>query len=386
MLKNMLGSWKNRPVQLFIIILGYVISILVTSALISGVQKKIFEFNESNFGKLESRTAMYLYNKTKEKYDTNTLDVLRALGKTAEVDILRLDNEEVRNGNKVIEGEVVPFYYENKPDWQPALYSGRFITPNECKKNDKKLLLGIGLAEDLKLKTGDFVSFYGMSYEVIGILGRKYMDTNFDRAIYIPIGSIPDTYITKLNQQVISRSGEESQLNINILYRVNEKNVKPLIDSTSKKFNSDFKYDVQANVNLKVSFDEVIVDVVLVSLPLLIVALINIISISIFWIDGRKKEISIKKALGANDRYIKKSIEKDMLLVAAISSLISVLVQGILFKVVEPVVNNYRFTFNLSWINLCVSLFLAIFIGYFASLIPVKKTLEMSPADAVKVN
>ncbi|WP_160677554.1 ABC transporter permease [Clostridium sp. C8-1-8] len=385
MLNNILGSWKNRTVQLFIIILGYVISILVTSGLISGVQKKIFEFNQSNFGKLESRTAMYLYNKTNGKYDTNTLNLLRFLGKTAEVDILRLDNEELRNGNKVSEGEVVPFYYENKPDWQPALYSGRFITPKECKNNDKKLLLGIGLAEDLKLKTGDFVSFYGMDYEVVGILGKMYMDTNFDRAVYIPIGSITDTYTTKLNQQVISRSGEESQLNINILYRVNENNVKRLIDSAGKKFNSDFKYDIQPNVDLKVSSDDVLVDVVVVSLPLLIVALINIISISIFWIDGRKKEISIKKALGANDRYIKQSIEKDMLLVAVISSLISVFVQSVLFKVVEPVVNKYRFTFNLSWLNLCVSLLLALFIGYIASLIPVKKTLEMNPADAVKV-
>ncbi|GFZ31587.1 hypothetical protein CSC2_21130 [Clostridium zeae] len=384
MLRNTRRSWKRRPIQFVIIVIGYVISILVVSVLISGIQKKAFEYNQSNFGKLENRTAIYIHNEDDGVYKTNTINLLKELGKTSEIDVLKLDIEEFVKDKKVSQGQVVPFYYEKKTDWQPALYSGRFITPEECKDNSKRVVLGRAIAEELKVKIGDSIDFYNNKYIVTGIIGKKYMDTNFDRVTYIPIGSLPKEYISKFNEKTIARNGDKSQLSINVLFRVNESRIKDVLSDLSWKFNNNFRYDVQNDINLTVPFSQVFMDVVVISLPLLIVALINIINISIFWIDGRKKEISIKKVLGANDAYIKRSVEKDMLLVAVISSMLALLVQILLLNFAEPVVNKYEFTFNLSWINFTVSLGLALFIGYFASLIPVEKTLDMNPADAIK--
>lgn len=384
MLRNTLRSWKRRPIQFFIIVVGYVISILVVSVLISGIQKKAFEYNQSNFGKLENRTAVYIHTEDNGLYKNNTINILKELGKTSEIDVLKLDVEEFMKDKKVSQGQVVPFYYEKKTDWQPALYFGRFITPEECKDDSKRVILGRAIAEELKVNIGDSIDFYNNKYIVTGIIGKKYMDTNFDRVAYIPIGSLPEGYISKFNEKTIARNGDKSQLSINVLFRVNESRIKDVLGELSRKFNSNFKYDVQKDVNLTVPFSQVFIDVIVLSLPLLIVALINIINISIFWIDGRKKEISIKKVLGSNDAYIKRSVEKDMLLVAVISSMLALLVQILLLYFAEPVVNKYEFTFNLSWINFIVSLGLALFIGYFASLIPVEKTLDMNPADAIK--
>lgn len=384
MLRNTLRSWKRRPLQFFIIVVGYVISILVVSVLISSIQKKAFEYNQSNFGKLEDRTAIYIHTEDNGLYQNNTINILKELGKTSEVDVLKLDIEEFVKDRKVSQGQVVPFYYEKKTDWQPALYSGRFITPEECKDDSKRVILGRAIADELKVNIGDSIDFYNNKYMVTGIIGKNYMDTNFDRVAYIPIGSLPEGYISKFNGKTIARNGDKSQLSINVLFRVNESRIKDILGDLSKKFNNNFSYDVQNDINLTVPFSQVFTDVVVISLPLLIVALINIINISIFWIDGRKKEISIKKVLGANDAYMKRSVEKDMLLVAAISSMLALLVQILLLNFAEPVVNKYGFTFNLSWINFTVSIGLALFIGYFASLIPVEKTLDMNPADAIK--
>ncbi|GKU25421.1 ABC transporter permease [Clostridium folliculivorans] len=384
MLRNTLRSWKRRPIQFGIIVIGYVISILVVSVLISGIQKRAFEYNQSNFGKLENRTAIYIHTEDDGLYKNNTINILKELGKSAEVDVLKLDIEEFMKDKKVSQGQVVPFYYEKKTDWQPALYSGRFITPEECKGNSKRVILGRAIAEELKVNIGDSIDFYNDKYVVTGIIGKRYMDTNFDRVAYIPVGSLPQGYISNFDGKTIARNGDKSQLSINVLFRANENRIKDIFGDLSRKFNNNFRYDVQTDVNLTVPFSQVFTDVVVVSLPLLIVALINIINISIFWIDGRKKEISIKKVLGANDAYIKRSVEKDMLLVAVISSTLALLVQILLLNFAEPIVNKYEFTFNLSWINFIVGLGLALFIGYFASLIPVEKTLDMNPADAIK--
>lgn len=380
----MLKSWKKRPMSLLIIIIGYVISILVVSMLISSVKAQAFQYSQYNFGKEKNRTAMFLYSNGNNKYNSNTIDLLKFLGKTAEVDILSLDSEEIKNGDKTFNGDVLPFYYENEPDWRPKLYEGNYITTEECVKNAKKVVIGINLAEKLKVKIGDKINFYGEVYSISGILGKKNIETNFDNIMYIPIGSLPKTYLEMVNSKTINKASDSSQLNINILYRLNETKIKEKIIELNHEFKCDFLYDKKANVGCSVSVKDIFTDIVWVSLPLLIVALINTISISTFWILERKKEISIKKVWGANDKYIKRSVEIDMLFVAIVSSIIAMVIQIALAYYVEPIIKNYGFSFNFTFTNFIVSVALSLTLGYLSSMIPVEKTLEMNPADALK--
>ncbi|GKX67024.1 ABC transporter permease [Inconstantimicrobium mannanitabidum] len=380
----MLKSWKKRPMSLIVIVIGYVISILVVSMLISSIETQAFQYSQSKFGKEKNRTAILLYSKASLNYKSNTIDLLKFLGKTAEVDVFNLSSESIKSGSNTFDGDILPFYYENKPDWRPKLYEGRYITTEECIKDTRQVVIGVNLAEKLNAKVGNKISFYGEEYSICGIVGAKNIETNFDNVVYVPVGALPKEYLQMLDSKIVNRSGDSSQLNINILYRLSEEKINKKFQELNQQFKCEFLYDKRSNIQNSITIKDIFTEVIWVSLPLLIVALINIISISTFWILDRKKELSIKKVLGANDKYIKNSIEKDMLFVAVTSSIIAMILQVVLSYYVEPIIKNYGVSFNFTFTNFIISMALALTLGYLASMIPVEKTLEMNPADALK--
>lgn len=386
MLKKVFKHWTKKPLQLGIIVIGYVITILVISMMISDIQNQIITYSQSNYGKEENRAAINLCTYPDKNYEYETLDIIKSLGRAGEVDVLKLGRESFKKENKTALGEICPCYFESTPDWQPMLYEGRHLTAYECKSNSTKLVIGIKLAEALGVKIGDEISFYNTKYTLVGILGKKNLTTNFDNAAYIPAGALPKEYLNTFQEKVTNDSGGVKALNSYLLLRVDTSRLDELINGLNEHFNGNhFIYTQSKDIILGVDYFSVVMDIVFICLPLIIIALINIINISILWITSRRKEISIKKVLGASDTDIRKSIEMDMLIVAIFSTLAALILQLILYLAVEPVVNKYGFSFNLTLANFIISLVLAYAIGYLASIIPFEKTLDINPADALKI-
>lgn len=386
MVKYILKHWKKNPMVFFIIVSGYVITILAISMLISDIQNKILTYSQSNFGKSGERSAVFLFSDVEKNYNYNTIDILKYLGKFGEINVLKIGTEVFKSGTKTVQGEITPYYFEKQSNWEPMIYKGRHLTAQECMDNSKSVVIGYKIAQDLGVNVNDKINFYGSNYTVVGIMGKKNLSTNFDKAVYIPIGALPKEYLSNFEQKVTSSNGENCSLKIYLLFRVNDSALKGDLSNLTKKFGKNtFHYEISQDVNLHEDFSDIMINIVLICLPLLIVALVNVINISIYWVSSRKKEISIKKVIGANDKFIRKSIEKDMIFVAIVSAIVSMLVQFILYLKLEPIVNNYGFSFNLTWLNFIIALIVSYGVGYLASIIPVEKSLDMNPADALKI-
>lgn len=385
MIKKVFQHWKNNRRELTIIILGYVITILVISMFIGDIQNRLTTYSQQNFGNEDKRTAIHLHSDRDKTFGYDVVNLIKYLGKSGAIDILNVGKETLFNESKKAQGDVTPVYYESEPDWQPMLYKGRNLTPSECTNNSKSIVIGINIANALSVNVNDKVKFYNTEYKVIGIFGRKNLSTNFDDTIYIPVGALPNEYKGKLEQKLIKQGDNINFLDMNILIRVNSNDMDSLISKLEKHFNQNtFSYETFNNFYETMSFNDLIMGILIICVPIMVVALINVTNISMLWIVNRKKELCIKKVLGATDVYIKKSIEADMIIVAGISAIIACIVQEILYCVVEPAVTAYRLTFNFTWINFIIAVIVSFIIGYLASIIPFEKTIDMNVADVLK--
>lgn len=388
MMKTALKNWRKKSRELCIIIIGYVITIIIVSLFISDIQNKILSYSQDNFGNENSRSVIRLHTDAQKNYSYDTMNILRYLGKSGEVDIVRLNTETLIKDKNQANVVITPTYFETNPDWQPLLYKGRNLSSEDCINNNKNIVIGYKAALSLNISVNDKISFYGTAYTVVGIIERKNLTTNFDNVVYMPLGSLPEVYAKKIAAAVTKNDNSNSNtyLNIDLLVRINNSKLKTAIDSLSKAYTkNNFSYEQYSDYIHTVNISDLLTNIMLVCVPMMLVALINVTNISVLWINNRKKELCIKKVLGATEKYIKKSIEIDMIVVAVFSALLAAILQVILWLSVEPIVNTYGYTFNFTLVNLLIAIIVSFVIGYLSSIIPFEKSMEMNPADVLKI-
>lgn len=385
MLRKLLLPWKNKFVVLIVIIVGYFLCITITSLMVNELVLSEKQTNNDNYGGKENYSVVYVSNATGTDFKGNPIEVINEFSKYGKVDVLKLDKETVSFDKNSVAASICPTSFVGKTDWTPLLGSGRYFTPEESSKGSAFVLVGRKIASNLRLKVDDSIEFYGKEYKVIGIMGRDNMYSNWDDIISIPLKALPEDYLNILKTKLVELSSGSNKLKLQMIYRVQQsqyEKVKNEILSnlnysslTIKKTESGFAPSLLADQAPQT---------ILILIPIILTALFNVINISFFWITDRKKEITIKKALGATNKSIISAVRLELLAIGLVATILSFIVQVLLESTFESFLFRMGLSLEFSWITFTICTLMSLGIGYLTTILPADKILSMEPAEALR--
>ena len=379
-MKSLLIRIKQSPLLSALLIFGLVTSILLISLGTSFVSNLYYSDKAKNqynpkkakvyditYSALKSSDSSVM-NKLFSKVDNDTGLFINDL-------LLHTDASEVNAYNKV-SGE----YFTNNNVWHYPLISGSYYTAEDVKKGNKVVVLGSKLLKEAYERNGNkYIEIEEEEYLIKGVIGIPDEKSSWDNRIIMPCTSMPKNYFENNLQRdledisfvIYNEKGEYSQ----DIKQINAEG-KKLFDN----FTLDYLGELQDDNSLKVVVENP--DFLLfVALIGYIITIIFAINITVFWIEKRKYEISVRKAFGFTNGSIMKMIFKEMIGFAIISFAIAIIVQFLLGLAVGSIAN---YTLKLYLPNLVIGLFVVLVTALVTTLIPAIKAIKVEPAEALK--
>ena len=379
-MKSLLIRIKQSPLLSALLIFGLVTSILLISLGTSFVSNLYYSDKAKNqynpkkakvyditYSALKSSDSSVM-NKLFSKVDNDTGLFINDL-------LLHTNASEVNVYNKV-SGE----YFTNNNVWHYPLISGSYYTAEDVKKGNKVVVLGSKLLKEAYERNGNkYIEIEEEEYLIKGVIGIPDEKSSWDNRIIMPCTSIPKNYFKNNLQRdledisfvIYNEKGEYSQ----DIKQINAEG-KKLFDN----FSLDYLGELQDDNSLKVVVENP--DFLLfVALIGYIITIIFAINITVFWIEKRKYEISVRKAFGFTNGSIMKMIFKEMIGFAIISFAIAIIVQFLLGLAVGSIAN---YTLKLYLPNLVIGLFVVLVTALVTTLIPAIKAIKVEPAEALK--
>ena len=379
-MKTLLIRIKQSPLLSALLIFGLVTSILLISlgtSFVSNIyysDKAKSQYNpqkakvyDITYSALKSSDSSVM-NKLFSKIDNDTGLFINNL-------LLHTDASEVNAYNKV-SGE----YFTNNNVWHYPLISGSYYTAEDVKKGNKVVVLGSKLLKEAYERNGNkYIEIEEEEYLIKGVIGIPNEKSSWDNRIIMPCTSMPKNYFENNLQRdledisfvIYNEKGEYSQ----DIKQINAEG-KKLFDN----FTLDYLGELQDDNSLKIVVENP--DFLLfVALIGYIITIIFAINITVFWIEKRKYEISVRKAFGFTNGSIMKMIFKEMIGFAIISFIIAIIVQFLIGLAVGSIAN---YTLKLYLPNLVIGLFVVLVTALITTLIPAIKAIKVEPAEALK--
>lgn len=379
-MKSLLIRIKQSPLLSALLIFGLVTSILLISLGTSFVSNLYYSDkakNQYNPKKAKVYDITYSALKSSDSSVMNKLfsKVNNDTGLFINDLLLHTNASEVNAYNKV-SGE----YFTNNNVWHYPLISGSYYTAEDVKKGNKVVVLGSKLLKEAYERNGNkYIEIEEEEYLIKGVIGIPDEKSSWDNRIIMPCTSMPKNYFKNNLQRdledisfvIYNEKGEYSQ----DIKQINAEG-KKLFDN----FTLDYLGELQDDNSLKVVVENP--DFLLfVALIGYIITIIFAINITVFWIEKRKYEISVRKAFGFTNGSIMKMIFKEMIGFAIISFIIAIIVQFLLGLIVGSIAN---YTLKLYLPNLVIGLFVVLVTALVTTLIPAIKAIKVEPAEALK--
>ncbi len=353
-------------------------------------------------------TSGYISNQIVADINTNKIDnfkynnidkIFNDLSNKIEVQLLNFGTAELSNPESTSPVTIVPIINAHKMDWHIPIIEGRYFNPKECAGNEKVIIIGKNIKKNFlieRINRNTYVFIEGEKFNVIGLAGRKNRPTQWDDVVYIPFNALPEkiknSFDTKFNSGVNIGMHQENR-NMTLLLRKNTNENLELQNLISTSFNkkTDDGQDVDIHYSSVPEKDNSsllnsITITALFSGIILLVATINVMNLSLFWILDRRKEITIKKVVGATDSSIIKTVVFQMVFIALASAISAIFIQYIISIVVYKFIRIENISIDVSWYNWIFSIFVSITCGLVSSISPVKATLKMQPAEALRID
>ncbi|MCM3292470.1 ABC transporter permease [Paenibacillus sp. MER 180] len=282
-LKNII--YNKGPVAL--IMLGFIISatVIITGLNIKdGIKNKLLE---TSYGPIENINYTHVnFSKMKYEFIKPTLLKLSTIGaEFAEIHV-GLDNGLI--GTEQNKHVLIAVNYKEYPEWKLPLLSGNIISPSDIRDQKKYIMIGRNIYNKFsKQITNNSLLINGLEYKIIGVIGKKDKQTAWDDSIYLPISSLPDKFLF-------------TQPTYNVLIKTNgtsPSKVTELIQQYASK-TPNITINV-SNIAVNSQYQNSIYGVLIVGGTILLVAILNLINLSSFWLYERHREFSLKMILGA---------------------------------------------------------------------------------------
>jgi putative ABC transport system permease protein len=342
---------RLRQGSLFLI-LGFVVGILVLSFGISYVNGMRYKGMDASVNKRDQESFWISYKKLSDI--SNLMEDLQE-----EVDI-NISNKLWERERKI---EIIGTYFINEPLYNLNV-KGRFISNIECKSNKNIVVIDEKLSSMCyERENKRYINIDRMELEVVGeFKGSK--DTN--KRIYIPF----DLFLEKYKDKATSDFSF-----IVFKTNINKEEIKNIIQN----FIGEHGILVFNEDSFKLS-DSILF---YYSVIILLVCCINIINFSCFWIRDRKREISLRKTVGAQNMHIWFLVFKDVLSITLIALIISILIQSIFTYAINRV-EFLNLPISLSIDNLLYSSLFCVLLAFISTIPSYLIAIKTQPAVVLK--
>ncbi|SFB03854.1 ABC transporter permease [Clostridium frigidicarnis] len=299
-----------KPINTIFMCLGLTIAIYCLSAGTCLFTTFYNLYNDKNYLLKESCSAEFIF---KENISINNfMNNIEQIDPNVGFITPRFDLEIEKNRTAYLIGL---YNYKELNKILPLL-EGRFFTEEESMSSEKLALVGGNLADLIYMKNDKkYIKIEKEEFEVIGTIGRKTL-SYWGLRIFTPVKSLPnDIYNSEYNSMGLfypKRMLQEKNYFYDLKNNFSNKNIESI------KINELSKEDgIASRVfnNNKSMYISLIFSILL--------ALISILIFSTFWADGLKKNVAIKKILGADNLYIFKQLIYQMLILVIVSSIIA---------------------------------------------------------------
>lgn len=368
-MNTILKKWRKNSIKVLIIIIGLTLGILAISIGISFINEALaFSEEISNGNSKISETLMYHCNgKNIEKLPETLENLMINLNRNYQVTIGSVSYP-LQDKSLTEPPSIIPIIYNKDVNWRPNLVYGRYLTLEESKSNKNVALVGYKIFDILyknkKLSSDMKINIFGQPYSIVGVIGRtkRYAPQSYE--IEIPYKKYSSFYKEEpdINNIPIFIYGNKN-------FNLNEYNCKQLSIISKPDYVNDIK------IPLKL--------VIIVGLLILITTIINENNLFSLWILKSRKDISIKKALGATNFIIILQVLFEALLLSFISIAFALIIQFFVLMKLNSILTNYELSIN--YANFIVSILMACLISVLSVLIPCKFIISTNPLKELKM-
>lgn len=362
MYKYLFRQWKKRKATMLLIVFGFFIGSLVMSIGISNCYETALLLQDRKMGNPEEQLFCDLISE--EKIDVNQVsELVNKLADYGAVQILNIVNDHIA---------VVPVIMKSDDVWKVPVIEGEFLTSEGILSGRNDIVIGKSIAESKGIKCGDEITIFDKEYKVVGICGRVNRETSWEHAVYVPYGQ----FVDRLNQMNIKNYSIWASSGKDAILKQDE--------DLQHLFGEQTLLSYREAVSLETSsFDNSIIIAAASTILVFVIAIINIIQLLLYWVIDRKRELGIMKALGAGNKYIICSMVLETTVLAAIGSILSLIVQGVMSRCLVTIARDTGIGMDLNIFNLVLAISITILFGLLAVIVPIKRAINADPVRII---
>lgn len=400
LLKTAWYSIRAYKLRIFLTMIGIIIGVSSVSAILAvgeGLSKQAIDSLDSS--NINTITINYVSNFNQDEVGTNyfdeedilelsQIDGVEKVEKNKEVQMFQFEFFSFQFFDKSSSGSVISHDKNRKI----LLESGRNFTEEEAKNNEKKIILGYNTASGLFADPKDAIGYAITipnkgTYEVIGVRKELVMD---EMEVNISFDMDYDSNIVteKAYNELIKEEEKDEIRKLNIIVKngADAKEIGRKAKNLLKERHPEVKGKYQQQSGQEVIeqiqsvFGGITKFVALVSGISLLVGGIGVMNIMYVSVTERRREIGIRRAIGAKPRSILLQFLVESIFITGVGGIIGILI-GFLFSLIigqflpfKPVMTPGNFIFAAS---------ISIITGIIFGLIPAYKAAKLDPIKAI---
>ncbi len=373
MFKNAIKQIRVHPVSSTIIIIGYFVSMFIISLGVSVINQTRQHIVDISNGipnhelEIDIRFSKDIDSDVFLKKVKDSKDELL-------IQFLRINANVNSTPGYDITGEI----FTKTPEWVPPMIEGTYFTSDMVNSSEKIVLIGKNFRDDTVKRGKDiYIDINRVNYKVVGIIGRKDSPSLWDNDIIMPINSLSENLMNSY----------KNNLNFSFLFKKNNdvpyKDVQAILD-----YAREIDEEVKINIGIPKSQDDLnekfwneSKSVLALMGMTLLVAVINVIHISYYWIFQRKKEIGIRKAYGATNFKIFCMFYLEMTFLILIGAIMAITLHLLINLFVKEV---FGYSIEISIVNFIIGVLISLICGFITSFIPMRTSLYIEPSILIK--
>ena len=391
-LKMISGSLIRRASRLIIAVLAIAIGATILSGLVT-IYYDIPEQLGREFRSYGANLIILSTGDSKISHDTlNNLKNLIGSEKIVGMAPYRYQTVKINEQPYIIAGTDLDEAKKNSPFWYIEGEWGNSSEP-------EKVLVGHEIAETLNLKIGDVFTVQGVKYGQRAEASRQDLSAeenlkrdlghqNFNKKLtvkgIVSTGGAEEGFIfadIEMLDEIIGDTFRADVIECSVIADANE------LTALSQKIENQIpNLEPRAVRRLTQSQDIVLGKlqalVLLVTIVVLIITMISVYTTMMAMVAERRKEIALKKALGAENKLVMSELLGEGVLLGFIGGTLGVFLGFEFAQRVSLNVFGRAINFQIALIPITIAVF--IFITVAASIIPVRKVMDIHPAIVLK--